>query len=125
MEQPLVLPVYAGDRIRSEICISCQTDSCLYLAARTHFAGVCGNAKHLLLRASVWIFDTSSRKRVIFPLAPPLLALCLSAVPFVALDADKWIAAHGNMRGHGKSNVYSSPWKPTMIIIFGKQGNEK
>jgi hypothetical protein len=29
------------------------------------------------------------------------------------------------MRGHGKSNVYSSPWKPTMIIIFGKQGNEK
>jgi hypothetical protein len=71
---------------------------------------VCGNPKHLLCYGtSVWIFDTSSHKHVIFfscsSFAP---MLCLTVLPFVELDADKWIAALlprqdvGNMRGERK-----------------------
>lgn len=126
MDQPLVLPVFAGDKIHSQICISCHRgrQSCLYFVVRIHFTGVCGNPKHLLCYGtSVWIFDTSSHKHVIFfssnSFAP---MLCLTVLPFVQLDADKWIATLlprqdvGNVRGerkyinggHGKSNVYSS-----------------
>ena len=54
----------------------------------------CGNEQHLqLYGTSLWIFDTSSHKHIIFFLSRNSFApmLCLTVVPFVEPDADKCI----------------------------------
>lgn len=112
MDQPLVVPVYTLGKIRSQICISCHCGSkqiCLYFAGRIHFTGVWE------LKAPAVLRDISGDIRYIFSQTCHFFSsnsfapiLCLTVLPFVELDADKWIPTLlprqdvGNMRGERK-----------------------
>jgi hypothetical protein len=127
MDQPLVVPIYTGGKkhvAKLVFHVTATADRSVCISLREYISPVCGNLKHLLgYGTSVWIFDTSSNKHVIFFSSNSFAPMfCLTVLPFVELDADKWIPTLlpwqnvGNMRGerkyindkHEKSNVHSS-----------------
>lgn len=114
MYQPLVVPVYTwGEKkIHSQICISCHCGSrqiCLYFVVRIHFTGVWETKAPAVLRDITedirYIFSQTCHFFSCNSFAP---MLCLTVLPFVEPDADKWIPTLlprqdvGNMRGERK-----------------------
>jgi hypothetical protein len=135
MDQTWVAPVYTGNIIHSQICISCHCGSrqiCLYFAVRIHFTGVWEPKAPAALRDIGVDIRYISQTCHFFSSNSFASMLCLTVLPFVELDTDKWIPTllprqdAGNMRGERKyindkqekSNVHSSLWKLTMTIIF-------
>lgn len=106
----LVEPMYTVDTNHRQIHFSVETDRSVCISLREYISSECGNPKHLLCRrTSVWIFDTSSHKHVIFLSSCYCGSMfCLTILPFVEPDGDKWIQTLtprqcvGNMRDERK-----------------------
>jgi len=91
-------PMYIADAVHSQTHFSVIADGSVCISLWVYIPPHCGNTRHLLCHGTsawMWISDTSSHKRHFFSSYSHTSMLCLTILPFVELDGDKWIRTLG------------------------------